>query len=139
MLSDVERRFVDAQRVARLATADAQGEPHAIPVCFVLVGDALYIGIDEKPKRVPAAALKRLRNIAENPAVAIIVDRYDEDWSRLGWVMLRGRAEILACGTEHDQAQRLLSARYPQLATMQIERLPVIAIRVTKVASWGRL
>ena len=139
MLSDAERRFVDAQRVARLATADAQGEPHAVPVCFVLAGDALYIAIDEKPKRVPAMALKRLRNIAENPAVAIIVDRYDEDWTRLAWVMLRGRAEILASGAEHDRAQRLLVSRYPQLAAMRIEPLPVIAVRVIKVTSWGRL
>jgi PPOX class probable F420-dependent enzyme len=71
-------------------------DPHVVPVCFALSRDALYITIDEKPKRGPATALKRLRNIAENPAVAVITDRYDEDWARLGWVMLRGRAEILA-------------------------------------------
>jgi PPOX class probable F420-dependent enzyme len=139
MLSDAEHRFVNEQRVARLATADARGEPHAVPVCFVVAESNLYIAIDEKPKRVAATSLKRLRNIAENPAVAVIVDRYDEDWSRLAWVMLRGRAEVLASGAEHDQALRLLVSRYPQLAAMRIERLPVIAVRVTKVTSWGSL
>jgi hypothetical protein len=66
-----------------------------VPVCFAISGNALYVAIDEKPKRRPVTALKRLRNIAENPAVAVIVDRYAEDWARLGWVMLRGRAEVL--------------------------------------------
>jgi PPOX class probable F420-dependent enzyme len=74
----------------------------------------------EKPKRVAGPALKRVRNIERNPIVAILVDRYDEDWTRLGWVMLRGRAEILRAGTEHDRAQELLRSRYRQLAAMQI-------------------
>jgi PPOX class probable F420-dependent enzyme len=82
-------------------------------VCFALSGDALYITIDQKPKRQPSARLKRLRNMAENPAVALLFDRYDEDWTRLGWVMLHGRAEILANGAEHDAAQALLRSRYP--------------------------
>ena len=81
-------------RVARLATADANGVPHAVPVCYALLGDNLYVTIDKKPKRSDGRALRRLRNIVENPHVAVVVDRYDEDWSRLAWVMLRGRAEI---------------------------------------------
>jgi PPOX class probable F420-dependent enzyme len=80
-----------------------------------------------------------LRNIDENPAVAVVVDRYDEDWARLGWVMLRGRAEILADGVEHDEAQALLRARYLQLDAMQIGELPVIAVRIERTASWGNL
>ena len=75
-----------------------------MPVCFTISQGTLYITIDEKPKRVAGAALKRVRNIERNPMVAIVVDRYDEDWTRLGWVMLRGRAEILRAGTEHDHA-----------------------------------
>ena len=71
--------------------------------------------------------------------VAIVVDRYDEDWTRLGWVMLRGRAEILAAGTEHDRAQELLRSRYSQLAAMQIAERPVIAVRLERVTSWGNL
>jgi PPOX class probable F420-dependent enzyme len=95
--------------------------------------------IDEKPKRISGTALKRLRNIAENPAVAVVADHYDEDWDRLGWVMLRGRAEILSEGTEHRDAQALLRSRYPQLAAMQIAKYPVIAVRIERVTSWGNL
>ncbi|MEJ0071803.1 MAG: TIGR03668 family PPOX class F420-dependent oxidoreductase [Pseudomonadota bacterium] len=111
--------------------------PHVVPVCFVLAEAALYITIDQKPKR--GARLKRLRNIAENPVVAVVVDRYDEDWTRLGWVMLRGPAEILTDGAEHDAAQALLRARYPQLAAMRIEALPVIVLRIVQTTSWGDL
>jgi PPOX class probable F420-dependent enzyme len=138
-LADVERRFLEAQRVAHLATADARGVPHVVPVCFALAEGVLYITIDEKPKRSGGPPLKRLRNIVENPAVAVIADRYDEDWTRLGWVMLRGHAEILAGGAEHDRAQALLCARYPQLRAMNIATHPVIALRLERVTSWGNL
>jgi PPOX class probable F420-dependent enzyme len=139
MLSERERRFLSQQRVAHLATADRRALPHVVPVCFAVAGATLYITIDEKPKRHPATALKRLKNIAENPAVAVIVDRYDEDWARLGWVMLRGRAEILREGQEHQDAQALLRSRYPQLAAMQIAIYPVIAVRIERTRSWGDL
>ena len=78
-------------------------------------------------------------DIAENAAVAVVVDRYDDDWTLLGWVMLRGDAEILTTGTEHGHAQTLLCARYPQLHAMQIAQLPVIAVRLERVTSWGNL
>ena len=139
MLSTGQQRFLETQRVARLATADAHGAPHVVPVCFALAGGTLYVTIDEKPKRRTGPPLKRLRNIAENPAVAVVADRYDEDWARLGWVMLQGRADILSAGSEHARAQVLLRARYPQLGAMNIEALPVIAVRVERVASWGDL
>jgi PPOX class probable F420-dependent enzyme len=139
MLTDQQRGFLDAQRVARLATADAAGRPHVVPICYLLRGDSVYFTIDEKPKRKPGARLKRLANLRENPRAALVVDRYDEDWSRLGWVMVQGRAEVLERGPEHDLAQAGLRARYPQLATMRIAELPVVAIRIEHVASWGRL
>jgi PPOX class probable F420-dependent enzyme len=139
MLSSHERSFVERHRVARLATADHAGAPHVVPVCFGLVGDNVYIAIDEKPKRDTGRPLKRLANIAANPSVAIVFDRYDEDWTRLGWVMLRGRAEVLTNGDEHGRAQQMLHTRYQQLAAMQIAGLPVIAIRVDRVTSWGDL
>src|SRR5215831_14921714 len=97
MVSDSERRFLAQQRVAHLATADKRAIPHVVPVCFAVLDRTLYITIDEKPKR-SGIVLKRLRNIAENPAVAVAVDHYDEDWTRLGWVMLHGHAEILGEG-----------------------------------------
>lgn len=134
---ETERRFLDAGRVGHLATADAGGRPHVVPVCFALAETALYITVDEKPKA--AGPLKRIRNIRENPAVALVVDRYDEDWRRLGWVMVRGPAEILEEGAEHDDAQTRLRRKYPQLGAMRIEELPVIAIRIESVARWGDL
>ena len=139
MLSDAQRRFVDQRRVAHLATADARAVPHVVPVCYAVSGDTLYITIDEKPKRGPVSTLKRLRNIGENPAVSIVVDRYEEDWSQLGWVMLHGHAEILSDGTEHAAAQALLRSRYRQLETMQIAQHPVIAVRIERTTSWGSL
>ncbi len=138
MLSERQRRFLEASRVGHLATADAKGAPHLIPVCYAADGETLYITVDEKPKRrdIP---LKRVRNIIDNPQAAFVVDRYDEDWSRLGWVMLRGPAEILDAGPEHDRAQALIVARYPQLHAMHIAELPVIALRIARAIDWGNL
>jgi PPOX class probable F420-dependent enzyme len=122
-----------------LATADASGNPHVVPVCFAIDNAALYVTIDEKPKRASPRSLKRLRNMLDNPSVAFVADRYDEDWQQLGWVMLRGRADILADGPEHDRAQALLRERYAQYRTMQLAELPVIALRIERVTSWGNL
>lgn len=145
-----ESAFLERARVARLATADASGVPHLVPVCFAVgarVGTSdrrgavrVYITVDEKPKQAGAAPLKRIRNILENPAVAVLVDHYDDrDWSRLGWLMLRGRAEVIRSGEEHGRAQALLRARYPQYRAMRLEELPVIAIGVDRVTSWGAI
>jgi PPOX class probable F420-dependent enzyme len=138
MLSEAQRRFVETRRVGHLATADAGGAPFLTPVCFSLEEATVYITIDEKLKRrdVP---LKRVRNILENPNTAFLVDRYDEDWTRLGYVMLRGRAEILYEGAEHDRAQALLRSKYVQYLAMNLGDLPVIALRIARVASWGDL
>jgi PPOX class probable F420-dependent enzyme len=138
MLTEHQTRFLASRRVGHLATADGRGAPHVIPVCFVVSEGALYITIDQKPKGDPRA-LKRLRNITENPLTAFVADHYDEDWTRLGWVMLRGPAEILADGAEHDRAQALLRSRYPQYQGMALARLPVIALRIERVTSWGHL
>lgn len=138
MLTQPQRRFLDQSRVARLATADAKGAPHLVPVCFAVEAETLYITIDEKPKRLDRP-IKRLANIAANPAVAVVVDRYDDDWSQLGWVMLRGQAEILVEGHEHARAQLALRHRYPQLSGMTLEGLPVIAVRIARTTSWGNL
>ena len=138
MLSEREGRFLASRRVGHLATADARGTPHLVPVCFAVSEGALYITIDQKPKG-DFRALKRLRNIAENPIAAFVVDRWDEDWSRLGWVMLRGAAEILYDGPEHDRAQAMLRERYPQYRAMNLAELPVIALRIERASSWGNL
>ena len=127
MLSERQTRFLASRRVGHLATADGWAKPHLVPVCFVVSEDALYITIDQKPKG-DVKALKRLRNISENPVAAFVADHWDEDWTRLGWVMLRGRAEILNEGAEHDRAQALLRSRYAQYRGMELVDLPVIAI-----------
>ena len=140
MLTGAERQFLQTQRIAHLATADAGAVPHVIPVCYALDRNSVYITIDGKPKRQQDKPLKRLRNIAENRFVALVVDRYDDhDWTHLCWLMLRGPADILESGSEHGHAQRLLRARYSQLNEMAIERLPVIAIRIERATSWGPL
>ena len=131
-----ERAFLEGRRVAHLATADAAGVPHVVPVCFALADDSVYIAIDRKPKS--GKPLKRLRNIAENPAVTLSADHYDDaDWGRLRWVMLRGRAEVLEGGAEHAAAHRLLRAKHRQYRAMDLAPLPVIAIRIERVTSWS--
>ena len=140
MLSEDQRQFLENRRVAHLATADAAGAPHVVPVCFAVRENDVYITIDDKPKRGPATALKRLRNIARNPAVALVADHYDDaDWTRLGWVMVRGKAEIIDDGPEHRRAQDLLKSRYAQMRAMDLGRHPVIAIRIERATSWGAI
>lgn len=138
MLNVAQRGFLHRSRVAHLATADRLSVPHLVPVCFCVDGLSVYITVDEKPKRTDIP-LKRVRNILENPAVAVTVDRWDEDWTRLGWIMLRGKADILTDGEEHDMAQERLRLRYPQYRPMDLAPLPVIAVRIQRVLSWGAL
>jgi PPOX class probable F420-dependent enzyme len=138
MLSDRHRRFLAARRVGHLATADRNASPHVVPVCYAVAEATLYITIDEKPKRTDRP-LQRVRNILANPSVAVVVDRYDEDWKKLGWVMLRGHADILTDGVEHQEAQALLRSRYKQLRAMRIEQFPVIAVRIKRATGWGNL
>jgi PPOX class probable F420-dependent enzyme len=138
MIPPAARTFLEANKVGHLATADARAAPHVVPVCFACTDTTLYISIDAKPKG-DAGGLKRIRNILTNPQAAFIADCYDEDWSRLGWVMLRGAAEILGAGIEHDCAQALLRTRYGQYRDMHLENLPVIALRIARVTTWGNL
>lgn len=113
------------------------GEPHVIPICFVFDGKNFYSPIDEKPKRT--TKLKRLKNIAENPAVALVIDRYDEDWRKLAYVLVHGKASILQRGTRHQSAARLLRKKYRQYQTMAINERPMIAIAPKRIVCWGRL
>ena len=140
-LSPGQAAFLVRQRVARLATADATGTPHVVPVCFACSPEGtFYVALDEKPKDVPPTRLKRVRNILENPRVALVADRYAEDWSLLAFVLVRGSAGLLEQGTgEHADAVRLLRGKYHQYEEMPIEDNPVISIKPERVASWGAL
>lgn len=132
-------QFLEAGRVAHLATASLDGNPHVVPICYACAGDALYTAIDEKPKKGPPAQLKRLRNIAGNPPVAVIVDRYSENWDELGYVLIHGTAALVANNQEHARALELLRARYPQYTGMRLESRPMIRITPTEVSAWGRV
>ena len=133
------RRFLESHRVGHLATTGADGAPHVVPVCYALDDAALYFVADLKPKRGPARALQRLRNLAENPRAAIVVDEYSDDWARLAWVLVRGPARIVD-DAEHAIALGLLRARYPQYRTMALDDAvahPVVRIDATHVTTWG--
>jgi PPOX class probable F420-dependent enzyme len=137
-LTEAEASFVRAQRVARLATADADGNPHVIPVCYAFDGACFYTPLDEKPKRVAESRLRRVRNIVARPEVALVIDRYDDDWSRLGYVLVQGKAVLLAPPeTLHAHALALLRERYSQYRAMALEKYSVIAISPEHISSWG--
>ena len=131
------RAFVEQRRVARLATADAQGCPHAVPIVYALDASRLYFALDAKPKRVPPERLRRVRNITENPRVAVIVDDYREDWRRLAYVLLEGEAALLPSGDERDRALALLRAKYRQYRGDRLSAdAPVIRVTVQRAVSW---
>jgi PPOX class probable F420-dependent enzyme len=129
--------FVRDHRVARLATVDASGIPLVLPICYVLAGETLCSPTDAKPKRVPVQRLKRLRNIQQNPQIALVIDDYSDDWTQLAYVILNGTAEILTDGPAFAQAIVALREKYPQYRHMPIEDNPMIAVHLTRVVSWG--
>ena len=112
--------FAAESRVARLATVDDAGSPHVVPVCYATDGRTYYSPIDAKPKRIPPERLKRVRNIRENPRVALLIDHYEEDWTRLRFVMVQGRAELLQDGAEWRTARALLEAKYAQYQALPL-------------------
>jgi PPOX class probable F420-dependent enzyme len=130
--------FLLDQRAGRLATATSDGAPHVVPVCYACDGASLYIALDAKPKRVAPERLRRIRNIRENPRVALIIDRYSDDWSELAYLLIQGTAALIHPGeAEHTRAVALLRERYVQYLAMPIEQQPVIAIRPATVVAWG--
>ena len=129
--------FVQAHRVARLATVDGAGCPLVLPICYTVAEETVYSAIDAKPKRVPVQRLKRLRNIQENPQVALVIDDYAEDWTQLAYVILQGTAEIVTGGSPFERAVAALREKYPQYQQMPIQENPMIAVHLTHVVSWG--
>jgi PPOX class probable F420-dependent enzyme len=139
-IDDGTREFIINHRVARLATAGEDLQPAVIPLCYVFDGEHIYSPIDEKPKSVAASSLKRVRNIEANPQVALVIDDYSEDWSRLAYVLIRGTAQILASdegSQEHARAVELLREKYPQYRSMRIDKRPMIKIKPTGIKRWG--
>lgn len=138
-LTEEVRAFLARQRVGHLATADAGGVPSVVPICYHLQGATLYSAVDEKPKQQAGRRLRRIRNLLATPAAAVVVDRWDEDWRRLGWVLLRGSAAVMEDGAEHERGVALLRAKYPQYRRMRLEGQPMIVLTVETVRHWGDL
>lgn len=131
--------FIAGSRIARLATADASGAPHNVPLCYWFDGERIYFAIDEKPKRQTGMRLKRMRNIVENPRVALLIDHYEEDWAQLGFVMIRGIARVVEDPQEYMTALRHLREKYLQYRGMTLspERNPIVKIEPQRVNVWG--
>jgi PPOX class probable F420-dependent enzyme len=130
-LSDAARAFLDAHAVAHLATAGADGAPHVVPLCYARLGDRLYFVADDKPKRRGPRALTRLRNIAANPRVALVVDDYDADWSRLAYLLLHCDAAIVEDDAEYAAGLDALRSRYPPYRHMPLRRSTHPMVRMT--------
>jgi PPOX class probable F420-dependent enzyme len=140
-LSDPVQGFLARARRAHLATASGDGAPHVVPICFaVLDPGTLVLAIDDKPK-APGRVLKRLRNLSENPRFALVVDHWDEDWNRLGYVLVSGRGALVADAARRDAAVQALRARYPQYVAMRLDgaRHAVVALAIERVHVWGRI
>lgn len=130
---ECRRRLTSARR-AQLATADADGRPHIVPVTYVIEGDAAFIAIDSKPKR--SYNLKRLRNITANSAVALLTDVYDDDWTRLWWVRADGTARILTGDADRSHPVELLQGRYSQYVD-DVPQGPVIEVAIERWSGWA--
>jgi PPOX class probable F420-dependent enzyme len=128
--------LLHSARSAHLATADKVGQPHVIPICFAFDGKRFFSPIDEKPKRTAPAKLKRLINIAENPNVALVLDHYEEDWRKLAYVLISGKARISLSGKSHRRAVQLLRRKYSQYRRMAIETRPMIVITPIRIRGW---
>jgi PPOX class probable F420-dependent enzyme len=145
VLSAAERAFLELARRAVLATIAPDGRPRLVPVCFVLDPGRpiLYTGLDEKPKTVDEPLLlARVRDLLADPRVAVVVDRWDEDWGRLAWLRVNGRASLLLPeegAADHVAAVTALRAKYPQYASHDLESRPVIRIAIERATSWGAL
>lgn len=137
-LSAAQIAFLQRQRVAHLGTVDEAGRPHVVPICFAYVEGNLYTAIDAKPKRVAPGAVRRLRNIRANPDVCVLADQYEEDWTRLAWIQIHGRASLVEQSDEdRSDAIAALRWRYPQYRRVDLESLPLIRITPARVVEWS--
>ena len=159
-LSPEQIQRLSASPVGHLSTVSGKGVPHVIPVCFALDwqedSPAIYIALDQKPKRAALTRLRRVRNILENPRVALVVDHYAEDWTQLWYILLTGTAQLLngedspesdgkcrSISTAHPElvegrrAVQLLRQKYPQYRQMHIDGNPVIKITPQRVVAWS--
>lgn len=140
-ISEPVRRFILSHAVARLATADKNGQPHVIPFCYAFDGERFYFVVDEKPKRQTGKPLKRIRNMLENPQVALVIDDYSDDWTQLAYVLVSGSPQVVDDEAEYATALALLRDRYPQYRTMLLSfaRNTMVRISPNKILAWGNV
>ena len=134
MNSETMRRLVSTAPVGHLATVRRDGRPHVVPICFVVTNDVVYSAVDNKPKR--HRHLQRISNVAATGAASLLIDEYDDDWSRLWWVRLDGRARLVDNTAEAERAIHALSDKYPQYRD-QPPSGPVLAIDVQRWVGWS--
>jgi PPOX class probable F420-dependent enzyme len=134
MESGMARRRLDEASMARLATVRDDGKPHLVPIVFVRDGDTLYFAVDAKPKRTQN--LQRLRNIAANPSVSVLVDHYEDDWTRLWWVRADGVARVVTDEAQARRATDLLVEKYVQYRNARPEG-PVVAVQIDRITGWS--
>lgn len=140
-ISEPVRRFILSHAVARLATADKNGQPHVIPFCYAFNGERFYFVVDEKPKRQTGKPLKRIRNMLENPQVALVIDDYSDDWTQLAYVLVSGSPQVVDDEAEYATALALLRDRYPQYRAMLLSfaRNTMVRISPNKILAWGKV
>lgn len=136
-----EIRFIQTQKIARMATVDKSGKPLVLPICYAYDGNYIYTPIDKKPKRVSPIRLKRIRNILDNPNVSVVIDRYYEDWTRIAYMIIHGTAVVIEIGSEYQESLRILCEKYRQYKNMKLPQLglPVIKIIPNRFISWGKV
>lgn len=135
-MTDWQHQFIATRRVARLATVDATGAPHVVPIVYAYDGHRLFTPLDAKPKQVESTRLQRVRNILANPRVAVIIDDYHEEWGRLVWVQIRGRAALVESGADHAAGVALLHEKYTQYKAMPLHDRPLIVIVPDRIIAW---
>jgi PPOX class probable F420-dependent enzyme len=141
-VSRAVQNILKKARVARLATLDGKNRPHIVPICFAYDGKLLYTAIDRKPKRVTGERLVRLRNIRAVPRIALLIDQYDDDWTQLWYVLIRGKAKLIpkSAHKEHAWAIEKLRAKYPQYVQgMLADDAPIIRITPKQATVWGKI
>ncbi len=140
-ISEPVQRFINNHVVARLATADAHGQPHVIPFCYAFNGEHVYFVVDQKPKRQTGKPIKRIRNMLENPQAAIVIDDYADDWTQLAYVLITGTTALVDDEAEYDRMLALLRERYPQYRVMDLTFANNAMVRIspTKVHAWGKI
>jgi PPOX class probable F420-dependent enzyme len=133
MIEEEARRRIATARVGRLASVDANGRPHVVPICFAVSGDQVLSVIDGKPKRT--LQVRRLENVRRTPDVQLVVDHYDDDWSSLWWVRISGRGRVIEHGGAREEAVDLLVAKYDQYREHRPTG-PVLLIEIARISSW---